>query len=120
MTTQEEREYVEARWESIDECGTKLAPIRIFFDGIPGHVDVFKDWHAAYEFTVQRKEEIRQLTEEIRWLKWELENHEPASLDEPQLIVLYTRRLCAHSRSLAARQAVLAELRRGMKELGKN
>ena len=58
------REFVESVWESTDNCGSGLKPIRIF-TGTSVFAESFQDWTAAAAFTLQRIEKIRQAQEDI-------------------------------------------------------
>jgi hypothetical protein len=108
MTEQEEREYVEARWEKVRHADTALSVL-----AGPHYVIITDDqrhqicavyrhteseaWHATYLFTVERERQIAEVKEEIDWINCG-RKIEPAA-----------------QRILAREQAALAELQRGMK-----
>lgn len=67
MNAQEAEKYVREHWpRASDYCGLLMRPIRIFTSF---GVVTFTDWFGAYEFTKQRKEEIRLKKEEIKLIK---------------------------------------------------
>jgi hypothetical protein len=88
----------------IGQCGVSLPSIR-----------------AAAEFTIQRQEDIRQVKGEVDCQFVDTDTLyrrllEFIRLGEVKHLVGCTIDLCVSSRILAARQATLAELQRGMKE----
>jgi len=133
MTQQEE--YVRARWERVFDRETIVAghgwmvrlPIIWHKSLTDGY---FKTkaaaWQAAYDFTVAREEEIRQLDEEIcqmddlsqmkrQDIDCEIdtaEGYDPSWNDNA--LVVYVRDLCEYSRTLARLQQALEDLEKGM------
>jgi len=67
------------------------------------------NWSSAAEFTRQHEEEIRQVQEEVKGMSELLSKRH--CLEHVECI----RRRCWQARTLAARQAALAELKKGWK-----
>jgi len=114
LSVREMEEYVRERWERV----VITQPTTVDFDGewclyLLGTGKRFiketanECWQAAYDFTVEREEEIRQGGENIKQLEDLLSHRE--CLDHVECI----RRRCWQARVLVHEQARLAELRKG-------
>jgi hypothetical protein len=146
MTQQEE--YVRARWQfvgvwvrDLDSYGTDQFNVILCFpqEDADYNQEYFMRWQedndpkgraaawqAAYDFTVAREEEIRQLDEEIcqmddlsqmkrQDIDCEIdtaEGYDPSWNDNA--LVVYVRDLCEYSRTLARLQQALEDLEKGM------
>ena len=114
MTPQQEREYVEARWEdarfeSAHEYGDDSKPLYwLFYIGewlpISGYSTEDEIIHAAFRFTKERKEQIAEVETEIDLLckVW------PA---------YYPSDSATMERIVDVEKARLAELKRGLREV---
>lgn len=102
MTDPERHEqFVREYWPgSADYLGSGLRPIRVF---TPSGVETFKNWSAAYDFTVQRRKQIAEVEEEIAFMQGfsAYENH---SIYGP-----------ARKRILTRLESALADLKKGLK-----
>ena len=80
---------------------------------------VWHSWESALAFTEQRLEEIRQVEEEINWLGLRLWEDQLFAIKAAQADTEWLEREvpdhCRGKRILAAREAHIAELKRGMK-----
>jgi c-di-AMP phosphodiesterase-like protein len=120
MTQQEHEAYVRQRWGK--DLPHEMSFGRLDIVGWSGEVN----WQAAYEWTVAREEEIRQLDEEIcqmddlsqmkrQDIDCEIdtaEGYDPSWNDNA--LVVYVRDLCEYSRTLARLQQALEDLEKGM------
>jgi c-di-AMP phosphodiesterase-like protein len=120
MTQQEQEAYVRARWGKVLPQEMSFGCLDIV--GWSGEVN----WQAAFDFTVAREEEIRQLNEEIcqmddlsqmkrQDIDCEIdtaEGYDPSWNDNA--LVVYVRDLCEYSRTLARLQQALEDLTKGM------
>lgn len=72
LTTQQEREYVEARWELVVCCDGSYRGYRrgtILLQDVIDHWLDFHSWHAAYLFTLDRERQIAEVEEEIEFVR---------------------------------------------------
>jgi hypothetical protein len=95
-----DEEFVRANWENVHRCDGSY--ILISKGGHRNFAD-FPGWQAAAQFTRDRLEAIRQIEEEIEWLRGMCAWREHG---------IYGPR---YDRILAREQAALADLKRGMK-----
>lgn len=126
MTVQEQRAYVEARWEKIQFTGTGPKPranwtLRLAH-GIYCDGDTQDECYmAAYALTVAREEEIRELGEEVE----QMADHAHMALervrdliddgDDGEALVIYVRDVCEYTRTWVRLSAILEELKIGWK-----
>ena len=107
-----DEEYVRARWERVIVCDGSYrhyAKGTILLNWANHQFYEFKDFSAARAFTEQREREIAEVQEEIAILNEGVELAASTDADERKYGIPFKR-------ILARLQAVLAELRRGMKE----
>ena len=119
LTTAQEREYVESKWVGVtieyNNCGmensywsvttqdgTELA--HIYSGALCGNGPAI---HAAFLFTQEREERVRQIKGDMRWLKshcWITDSGGPFEEDNPEL-----------SRTLALLQREIEQAKQGWK-----
>ena len=101
LTTEQMREYVETKWETVKRWRVDEG-LSIWI----GNLIIFSDRvSAAYAFTKQREKEIADVEEEIAWVEGEYDLCEQD--DCPK---------CAPRRRILKRyEGILAELKRGWK-----
>lgn len=103
-------EYVRQKWEHDairSRCYVNNRPFWLYIgeDFCTGpHANEQKAWLAAYNFTIAREEEIRQVEEEIQTIYWLMEHCSNPTANGRIF------------RILARETAALTELKRGMKE----
>ena len=106
-----DEEYVRARWERVIVCDGSYrhyAKGTILLNWANHQFYEFNDWSAARAFTEQREREIAEVREEISETEDDILSY--SSHDNADSFAVIYRYI------LARLQAVLAELRRGMKE----
>jgi len=109
MTTAEMEQYIRSKWELVSRCDGSYRHYEmgtVLIQDVHNHWFDFDSWQAAYDFTLAREEEIRQVEEEIKFL------HELKSFGS------WVENHTGWQRILAREQAALADLKRGMKTNG--
>jgi len=125
LTAAEKRAYVEERWERASVAHTRRDGFYVILGGT-WRPDDWRNteedaWVAAYDFTLQREEEIRLLRQEMNRVSSRMFEHHR----EVQVFVITgntggivdaVRAVCAYARMYQKQWAELATLRQGMKE----
>ena len=126
MTTAEREKYVRERWEHVNWGASNYELTQfgvILYDDEDGTAfrknSQASAWQAAYDFTLAREEEIRQVEEEIKWLgdHAEISESQQKLYRERGLVFSaeFLRQLDVAKRILTREQAALTDLKRGMK-----
>lgn len=103
ITASDAEKFVRAYWALVANCdGSYRGYSRgtILIQQIRGQWLDFPSWLAAYQFTLEHQEKVRQIEREIKWMKSALS---------------YQSYSCRES-ILARLEAIRDELRRGVKE----
>jgi hypothetical protein len=126
LTAAEKRAYVEERWELVHHCDGSyrdFARGTVLIQDRHNHWLDFPDYSAAYDFTLQREEEIRLVKEELTRIYVYASDAKSRILfemaqpdEELPYLSQEVRNLCALARVHAKLESELATLRHGMKE----
>ena len=126
MTQQEHEEYVRSKWKHVEvhreliaqgvNAGFKWWILIVGVGRMNSCITEVAAWQAAYDFTVAREEEIRQLEREAVVMESKIHwcTVPGAQPTQPSWVVFEIRTLCAMCRTLARLQRDLAELTKGM------
>ena len=98
--------YVRSRWASVHIPDTNHFHWEVWLEFLDGRAEIFKDWSAAYAFTLEREEQIREIREEIALLRGMIMLLQSEPGDETAPI---------YQRTINRLQEIVTELRRGMK-----
>jgi len=125
-----DEEFVREHWERV-HTGAAALHLSDYCASIVVNAEEFPDWSAAAAFTRERLEQIRQVEEECGLLEslapvihrddlhmWAGIDADPddATIDDCETIAIDNSKFqCRVQRILAREQAILAELKRGMK-----